>query len=242
MPKNSCISCRHWKPPPGGEIGCSGICRRPALSSGFSGWMQTEASDTCEDWTQMTFYTAQDGTLAADRRSMARTGVDFPARLQTTGGNWSGQLTDFSETGARLRIATPPRAGTQALLKCGSDEIFCKIAWETDDTCGIVFDRPVPRALVLEIAGLASNAAVAPAGTRKVFAGKSRADVRNSALGRNGCGLPDWEKDRREHAANSPAASLVKASPLENAIANSFESRDESGYIKFYPFRAMANP
>ncbi len=94
----------------------------------------------------------------------------------------------------------------------------------------------------LRLRGLASNAAVAPAGTRKVFAGKSRADVRNSALGRNGCGLPDWEKDRREHAANRPAASLVKASPLENAIANSFESRDESGYIKFYPFRAMANP
>ena len=242
MPKNSCISCRHWKPPPGGEIGCSGICRRPALSSGFAGWMQTEASDTCEDWTQLTTYTAQDGSLAVDRRGSSRTSVEFPARLQTTGGNWSGKLSDFSETGARLRIVTPPKAGTQALLKCGSDEIFCKIAWASDDSCGIAFDRPIPRALVLEIAGVASNAVVAPAGSGKVFAGMNRADIRHPALGQTGLGQTDWETDQREPAASRPAPSLAKVSPLEKAFASSFETRDEGGYIKFYPFRAIANP
>lgn len=238
MPKNSCITCRHWKPPPGGEIGCSGICRGPSLSSGYAGWMQTEASDTCEDWTQMSFYTAQDGMIEIDRRGALRTSVEFPARLQTTGGNWSGQLSDFSETGARLRIAAPPKAGTQALLKCGSDEIFCKIAWASDDSCGLAFDRPIPRALVMQITGETGAAAAAAARPSKVFAAKRRAPAQHASLERTGPGLPEWEMDQHAPPANRPAPSLAHA----DAPTNAFESRDESGYIKFYPFRAMANP
>ena len=118
------------------------MCSKPELSSGFAGWQQTEASDTCDDWSEMAYFQGNDGAMHVDRRISARTTADYPARLQTTGGDWSGRLADISETGARLQVGNPPKAGVHALLKCGANEIFCKIAWSIGDACGLAFDRP----------------------------------------------------------------------------------------------------
>jgi len=88
-----------------------------------------------------------------ERRSVGRARTDCPARLQTPGGNWYGRLWDLSEAGARVQVENPPPQGLTCLIGWQGNELFCRVIWSADDMCGVLFERPIPQAAVLETLG-----------------------------------------------------------------------------------------
>lgn len=83
-----------------------------------------------------------------DMRSAKRHPVDCPASLMLLGRECEGRLSDLSETGARFDTPTPPAKGVSGLLSWRGHEFFGKVAWSNEDSCGIVFERPLPQAIL----------------------------------------------------------------------------------------------
>ena len=44
----------------------------------------------------------------------------------------------------------PPAVGIPGVLKWGPYEVFFTVAWANDDSCGVRFDVPISREIVLE--------------------------------------------------------------------------------------------
>ena len=83
-----------------------------------------------------------------ERRTVQRYTVDCAAKLKMLGGDREGRLSDLSEAGARLETTTPPQEGVSGLLSWGDHEYFGKIVWANENSCGIVFERPIPLSVV----------------------------------------------------------------------------------------------
>ena len=83
-----------------------------------------------------------------DRRTVQRFTVDCPAKLKMLGGDREGRLSDLSEAGARLETPNPPQEGVSGLLAWGEHEFFGKVVWANDNSCGMVFERPIPQSVV----------------------------------------------------------------------------------------------
>lgn len=83
-----------------------------------------------------------------ERRTVQRYTVDCPARLKMPGGDRDGRLSDLSEAGARFDTPNPPQQGVSGLLAWGDHEFFGKIVWSNETGCGLVFERPIPMAVV----------------------------------------------------------------------------------------------
>lgn len=88
-----------------------------------------------------------------ERRAVGRARTDCPARLRTPGGDWHGRLWDLSEASARVQVDSPPAQGVMCLIGWQANELFCRVVWSADDMCGVLFERPIPYALVLETLG-----------------------------------------------------------------------------------------
>lgn len=91
--------------------------------------------------------------LPIERREAGRARTDCPARLRTPGGDWYGRLWDLSETGARVQIQNPPAQGVTCLIGWQANELFCRVVWSAHDMCGVLFERPISRAVVMETLG-----------------------------------------------------------------------------------------
>lgn len=91
--------------------------------------------------------------LPAERRAVGRARTDCPTRLQTPVKTWDGRLWDLSEVGARVQVQNPPQEGALVLLSWQSTELFCRVVWSADDMCGVLFERPISRTVVLETLG-----------------------------------------------------------------------------------------
>lgn len=89
----------------------------------------------------------------ADRRASARLSTRIPARLRLASGDRSGELLDISQSGTRMALAQLPPEGAPALLEWAGHEAFCQVMWVANGMCGLRFDRPIARALVLEANG-----------------------------------------------------------------------------------------
>ena len=87
-------------------------------------------------------------TSQEERRTVQRYTVDCPAQLKMLGGNRDGRLSDLSEAGARFETSNPPQEGVSGLLAWGDHEFFGKIVWANDNSCGIIFERPIPLSVV----------------------------------------------------------------------------------------------
>lgn len=149
----NCANCSHWKAVSDAE-GCSeGVCRNISHSSWHGSWQLTDAANSCEQWSEIVYYQGEDGESHVERRVAERAQVDFPARLQTPGGTRNARLADLSETGARVLVSDPPKAGIVALIQIGKREMFCRVAWSRDGSCGIAFEKPLPSELVAAITG-----------------------------------------------------------------------------------------
>jgi hypothetical protein len=86
----------------------------------------------------------------AERRATVRSRVSCPAQLQLPTGQRLGCLWDLSERGARIQMDNPPRAGTTVLLEWMCYDAICKVAWATEDMCGLMFEKQIPLARVVE--------------------------------------------------------------------------------------------
>ncbi len=157
-----CSNCRHWKVVSEAE-GCrEGVCQNLSHSSWHGGWQLTDAANGCEQWTQLAYYEGSDGTMHVERRIAARTTVDFPAQLKTPGGTRNVTIVDLSESGAKIAVDDTPKAGMVALIQIGPRELFCRIAWSRDGSCGVSFEKPLPRDLVAAITGKAASMPMRP--------------------------------------------------------------------------------
>lgn len=105
------------------------------------------------DYGCMGFDKAAKATLPVERRAVGRARTDCPARLQTPVKVWDGRLWDLSEAGARVQVENPPQEGALVLLSWRSTELFCRVIWSADNVCGVLFERPISRTVVLETLG-----------------------------------------------------------------------------------------
>ena len=101
----------------------------------------------------MAYPGAAHATQPIERRNVGRARTDCPARLRTPGGDWHGRLWDLSESGARVQVVNPPAEGVTCLIRWAGNELFCRVVWAADDMCGVLFERPISRAVVLETLG-----------------------------------------------------------------------------------------
>jgi hypothetical protein len=150
-----CANCRHWKVVSEATDCREGVCQNLSHSSWHGGWQLTDAANSCEQWTETTYYEGSDGSMHIERRIAERASVDFPAQLKTPGGTRNVTLADLSETGARVMVSDPPKVGIVALIQIGPREMFCRIAWSRDGCCGVSFEKPLPRELIVAITGKA---------------------------------------------------------------------------------------
>ena len=114
--------------------------------------------------------------LPIERRAVGRASTDCPARLRTPGGDWHGRLWDLSESGARVQVENPPAQGVTCLIGWRENELFCRVVWSADDMCGVLFERPISHATVMETlgepvpeapSGPAASVSNIPIGTRR---------------------------------------------------------------------------
>ena len=87
----------------------------------------------------------------ADRRTSVRYRVSCPVQLQLPSGQRIGCMCDLSETGARVQMDNPPRAGTSAVLEWLCYDATCKVIWVTEDMCGLQFEKMIAPTRVLEV-------------------------------------------------------------------------------------------
>ena len=83
-----------------------------------------------------------------ERRTVQRYTVDCPAKLKMLGGDREGRLSDLSEAGARFETPNPPQEGVSGLLSWGGHEFFGKVVWANENSCGMIFERPIPLSVV----------------------------------------------------------------------------------------------
>ena len=83
-----------------------------------------------------------------ERRSVQRYTVDCAAKLKMLGGDREGRLSDLSEAGARFDTPRPPQEGVSGLLAWGDHEYFGKVVWANENSCGLIFERPIPLSVV----------------------------------------------------------------------------------------------
>ena len=113
-------------------------------------------------------------TFATERRAMLRTRVECPAQLHLSGGMRPVTMVDLSESGAKLQSDNPPKPGVAGLLKWGPHEAFGQVVWVTGDTCGVKFDRPIERGVVLETVELEEQPSGPVAAVGNIPIGKKR--------------------------------------------------------------------
>jgi hypothetical protein len=117
---------------------------------------------------------------AFERRSGGRARTDCAARLQTPGGDWQGRLWDLSEEGARVQVANPPTQGVMCLISWHNHEMFCRVVWSDADMCGVMFERPIFRSVVLATLGEPEPETPSgpPASVQNIPAGRRRGHLR----------------------------------------------------------------
>lgn len=175
MSQSRCSNCSHWEPDVEEDAGDLGICRFMVRTGKSIGSPATRADHSCEDWLATGFFKDPAGDVHADRRASARRSSDERACLHLPGGDRNGRLIDISERGARLQVTNPPIAGALALLKWGSHEVFCRIAWSGGDHCGVLFERPISLELVTRTSDAVSRRDGLAADPNKIPAGRKRA-------------------------------------------------------------------
>lgn len=88
------------------------------------------------------------------RRSYARLRSSVPVQLITTSRHFMGVIEDLSVRGARVGAIDPPWTGREILLRWADHEAFGFVVWTEAKSFGVVFDKPIPNALVIEFCNL----------------------------------------------------------------------------------------
>lgn len=101
----------------------------------------------------MSLFEARLQAMQAERRRTARFAVDCPVRFSTIAAHRDGRLANISEQGAKLLLQQPPREGITGWLAFAGHDAFCRVIWASHDACGVEFERPLPQAVLIVVAG-----------------------------------------------------------------------------------------
>ena len=160
-----------------GETAVEGICRKLVEDPGYYGSLVTEAGDKCDQWTRLGTYEDEGGELKEDRRVALRSRINLSARLRTAGSEQPVWLADISEHGAGISMSKPPASGVPAVLKWSIYEVFGSVAWTGDNACGLMFDVPISREIVLEATREGALKNDRSAETSRIAVGRKRASI-----------------------------------------------------------------
>lgn len=93
----------------------------------------------------------------SNRRNVGRAVLSFPSKLALSEGNFSCVLEDISLGGARISCDRKIESGRELWLKFDRFNIFGTISWSHGREYGIEFEERIPKAIILEIQGCASD-------------------------------------------------------------------------------------
>ena len=105
---------------------------------------------------------------------MLRLSVDYPAMLSTMRGEQQGRLANLSPKGAKLLLCSPPNAGTHGRLIIDTHEVYCRVAWNDDDACGLAFEHDLALEAVDTVLAQSQSTIVPVASTDQIPLGRKR--------------------------------------------------------------------
>jgi hypothetical protein len=179
----ACSRCRYWAPNLRDEAATEGVCRKLVENANYFGSLVTEAADKCDNWARLGAFEDDSGTPREERRVALRNRINLPARLRTTSDTAAAWLADISELGAGLGLNGPPPVGTPTVLMWSSYEVFATVVWANEDSCGLMFDVPISREIVLEAMREGALKNDRSAETSRIALGRKRESlIRRSAL------------------------------------------------------------
>lgn len=125
----------------------------------------------------MSLFEARMKAAQAERRRSARFTVDIPVILRTVSGDRPCQMSNISDNGAKLELPNPPRQGVSGWLIMGAQELYCTVMWSRERDCGVEFERSLPPASLIEIAGDQARAAGPVANAGNIQMGRKRSGL-----------------------------------------------------------------
>lgn len=85
------------------------------------------------------------------RRGASRLRICLPTRVDTITGRSPGVIHDLSQSGARSRLQSVPRAGADVVITIGSLEAFATVVWANDNFVGLKFYEQLSLQQVLDV-------------------------------------------------------------------------------------------
>lgn len=93
----------------------------------------------------------------ACRRAAGRAHLAFPGKLELSEGNFECVLEDLSLSGARISCDHKLKAGRPVWLSFDRSKVFGTITWSRGREHGIEFEERIPKSIILEMRGYASD-------------------------------------------------------------------------------------
>lgn len=118
----------------------------------------------------MSFLETRRKAAAAERRRSVRFAIEIPVILRTVVGDRNCRMENISDKGAKLETDTPPKEGMNCWLVLGEEEIYCRVVWANETSCGVEFERAISENRLIAMLGKPStnNSPVAKAGNIKM--------------------------------------------------------------------------
>lgn len=85
------------------------------------------------------------------RRKSQREPVRLAAAMHTVGASRTVSVIDVSRTGARLTSQLNLAVGQEIWLKIFPADVFARVRWAEEGTCGVLFDEPLSDAEVARL-------------------------------------------------------------------------------------------
>ena len=86
-----------------------------------------------------------------ERRISLRSRVNCPVEVQLPSGTRTGTMWDLSERGARVQMDRPPQVGASVVLEWTCYDARGTVVWATENMCGLMFDKEISLARVVEL-------------------------------------------------------------------------------------------
>lgn len=111
-----------------------------------------------------------------ERRRSSRLLVEIPVSFRTVSGTRECQMANISDNGAQLEMADPPVEGMAGWLVLDGAEIYSRVIWSGETTCGIEFEKTLGDYTLKQMVGT-QNQEAPTANTGRIQAGRKRSGL-----------------------------------------------------------------